>query len=98
MIDYYDRQGNPVTFMDWAKNLGDRDECVAKTPISDGEVLVSTVFLGINNNFFGGPPLIFETMIFGGPLDQFQERYTTEAQALEGHERAVHRARMAGSA
>lgn len=53
-----------------------------------GEVLVSTVFLGINHNFLGeGRPILFETMVFGGEHDQEQERYCTEQEALAGHER-----------
>lgn len=35
---------------------------------------------------------LFETMIFGGPSGDHQERYATRAEALEGHKRAVHRA------
>lgn len=53
---------------------------------------VSTVFLGLDHNFGGGPPLIFETMIF--PSNNSSEtgcwRYSTEAEALEGHRWAVH--------
>jgi hypothetical protein len=33
--------------------------------------------------------LIFETMIFGGPFDQSQWRYHTEAAALAGHRQLV---------
>jgi hypothetical protein len=49
---------------------------------------VSTVFLGLNHNWGEGPPLLFETMIFGGAHDQFQERAATKAEALQIHERA----------
>lgn len=50
-----------------------------------GAARVSTVFLGLNHAHFGGPPLIFETMVFGGPLDGEQERYSTTQQAIDGH-------------
>ena len=30
---------------------------------------------------FDGPPLLYETMIFGGPLEEEQERYSTRAEA-----------------
>lgn len=53
-----------------------------------GEVLVSTVFLGLDHNFGGGIPILFETMIFGGEHDQFQERYATWVEAINGHKRA----------
>jgi len=60
----------------------DRDERRGNEP----EVLVSTVFLGLDHNLFGvGPPILWETMILGGPLDGYQRRYSTRAAALEGH-------------
>jgi hypothetical protein len=56
---------------------------------------VSTVFLGVDHSFGEGPPLIFETLVFGGPLDQEMERYSTMEQALAGHEAMVERVRDA---
>jgi hypothetical protein len=50
-----------------------------------GGARVSTVFLGLDHSHGFGPPLIFETMVFGGPLDQEQDRYTTTQQAIDGH-------------
>ncbi len=51
---------------------------------------VSTVFLGLDHNFGRtGPPLLFETMIFGGPNDGYQERYATWDEAVEGHARIL---------
>ena len=45
---------------------------------------VSTVFLGLEMAFRDGPPVLFETMIFGGPFDeQFQWRYHTKKEAIE---------------
>jgi hypothetical protein len=59
------------------------------------ECRVSTVFLGIDHRFHGnGPPLLFETMIFGGPLDQEQWRYSWD-DADVGHRAAVRKARKA---
>jgi hypothetical protein len=55
-----------------------------------GDAVVSTVFLGLDHNHFGdGPPILFETMIFGGEHDQYQARYETLAEAEEGHQRAL---------
>ena len=48
-------------------------------------MVVSTVFLGMDHSFDGGTPVLFETMIFGGEYDQFQERYCTWDEAEEGH-------------
>lgn len=50
---------------------------------------VSTVFLSLDHNWSEGEPLLFETMIFGGPYDTYMERYSTYDQAKEGHERIV---------
>lgn len=54
-----------------------------------GAVDVSTVFLGLDHQFGEGPPLLFETMVFGGPLDEEQRRYTTWAEAEAGHAEMV---------
>lgn len=52
-------------------------------------ITVSTVFLGVDHNWGEGPPVLFETMIFGGPENEYQERYCTWEEAEEGHKRAV---------
>lgn len=58
--------------------------------ISKIDVDVSTVFLCLDHSFSKeGPPLLFETMIFGGPYDSYQERYHTYKEALEGHNKLV---------
>ena len=51
-----------------------------------GEVRVSTVFLGLDHSFGVGPPLLFETMVFGGPLDEEQDRCSTWEAAEKMHE------------
>lgn len=53
---------------------------------------VSTVWLGIDYQFGDGPPLIFETMVFpqdGSFDEEFCDRYSTRAEAEEGHRRVV---------
>jgi len=80
----------PADLMTWARWFETaRDErIVAKTAV--GGMSVSTVFLGLDHSFGSGPPMLFETMIFGGPLDrEYQERCSTWEQAEEMHERAV---------
>ena len=54
-----------------------------------GDVLISTVFLALDHAFGGMVPVLWETMIFGGPHDAYQERYTSKDAALAGHARAV---------
>lgn len=86
-----DEQGKPVREPDilkWAHWFEKADRHVAKDKF--GKVQVSTVFLGIDHNFHAnGPPVLFETMIFGGPHDQYQERYSTKEDAIAGHRKAV---------
>jgi hypothetical protein len=50
-----------------------------------GDVRISTVFLGIDLSYGRGPARLFETMVFGGPLDRHQERYPTWDEAAAGH-------------
>jgi len=86
--EYYDRQGNPISMNQWSAMFKDWDaKNVAQTDVgvSGGTVHVSTIWLGLDHNWGGGPPLIFETLVQGGSLDQEMDRYTTEAEALAGH-------------
>lgn len=86
-----DDDGVPVrtTVQAWAA-LRDDQKRVALTEL--GDVRVSTVFLGLDHDFSGkGPPILWETMVFGGPHDGDQDRYTSHADALAGHEAMVER-------
>lgn len=93
VTDYYDRQGKPLTMEQWIPLFEDSNYKIVKQdyiPDGIGQIKVSTVWLGLNHSRIGeGPPLIFETLIFGGEYDQEMYRYTTEDQALAGHEIAV---------
>jgi hypothetical protein len=46
---------------------------------------ISTVFLGVDHSWGDGPPLIFETMIFGGPHNKATGRCSTWAEAMNMH-------------
>lgn len=50
-----------------------------------GGIKVSTVFLAMDHQFGDGPPLLFETMVFGGPIDGDMDRYSTREEAETGH-------------
>lgn len=72
MTDYYDRDGNPMPDDWWDKKKhGDKaiqwgtERRVARTVV--GDITVSTVWLGLNHDYTGGSPIIFETMTFGEP-------------------------------
>jgi len=54
-----------------------------------GDIYVSTVFLGLDHGHKKGIPVLWETMIFGGKHDQYQERYTSLEDAVKGHKIAV---------
>jgi hypothetical protein len=97
MADYYRLNADKtVTAIDdparWAEAYEDREaRRVGWTTLETGE-RISTVFLGLNHSIReDGPPLIFETMVFGPDdmMDHFCERYSTYADAVSGHERAV---------
>lgn len=57
---------------------------VGFTEFSDGANL-STVFLGLDHSFNGGPPVLFESLWFGGFFDEDMTRYYTKQEALAGH-------------
>lgn len=74
--------------MTWSKWFETADRHVANDKI--GDVRISTVFLGIDHRFGDdGPPLIFETMIFGGAHDQYQTRASTWDEAEKQHAEAM---------
>jgi hypothetical protein len=100
-----DDDGNPVpvddvlTWGEWFETsierrrvAQDRDECQEG---ATREVRISTVFLGIDHAFGGGPPLLYETMVFGGPLDGFTARYHDRESALRGHQKVCRKVRLA---
>ena len=84
--------------LDWARwyEAADDTRIVAHTDTPAGTV--STVFLGLNHRFGPGPPLLFETLIFGGKRDQAMWRYSTWDEAEAGHAAAVAMLEDAGHA
>lgn len=61
---------------------------VGDDTISDQRI--STVFLQLDHNWDpDGEPVLFESMIFRGKHDQYQRRYHTYDEALEGHNNLV---------
>jgi hypothetical protein len=89
-----DQFGYPVPEPDvlkWAAWFGTAERTIARDELP-GDVAVSTIFLGLDHGFGYGRQL-YETMVFGGPLDNEQERYATRQAAIDGHARIVARAR-----
>ena len=91
MTDKYILEGQKPRLVEdvveWRMWFGTADRRVAKTKV--GKVEVSTAFLGLNHAFGGGKPILFETMIFGGKYNDYQERYSTWEEAEVGHKKAV---------
>jgi hypothetical protein len=83
-----DKKGNPIHEPNMAKFgafLASDAKCLKQDTLPDG-TYVSTVFTGIDYLL---PPRLWETMIFGGPNDGYEQRYTSVQDALKGHERAL---------
>lgn len=79
------RSHNLLAWARWIEHAGERVR-VGMDFFWDCQV--STVFLTTNHNFGGeGPPLLFETMIFGGGDDEDcdQWRWSTWEEAAAGH-------------
>lgn len=81
--------------MSWANWFEKSERSVAITKI--GATKISTVFLGLDHSFGRGQPLLFETMVFGGPMDQHLERYSTWEEAESGHASIVEKVKALDS-
>ena len=84
---YYDRQGNPISMVEWSRKFGDKKYQIIKQE-EVGTFFISTVWLGSNHRFGPGEPVIFETMVFArGDLGAVEDsnRYCTEQEAMAGH-------------
>lgn len=96
--DYYilvNRTPVAVDVLTWGNWFRDIEKRRISEDHVDG-VRVSTVFLGLNHQMrVGGEPILFETMIFGGPLDNSTWRYATYAEAERGHQHALSEAKKA---
>lgn len=91
---WYDRLGLPISIEEAETLHSDPDYQRVAVEVM-GDAVVSTVWLGLDYGFGGGPPLIFETLVIGGPLDGEQFRYSTDEQAVVGHRMMVDRVRAA---
>jgi hypothetical protein len=91
---YYDRAGKPIDVDKWAEHFENLDyKILARDVLDDGKV-VSTIWVGLDQSYDeADSPVIFETIIFtdedwdGDEL--YMNRYSTEAEALEGHKEAI---------
>lgn len=72
---------------EWAM-LWVRSRRVRWDQVQEG-VVVSTIFLGIDHAYGGGPPVLFETMVDSDYGWDRQVRYHTWDEAVAGHEKIV---------
>jgi hypothetical protein len=95
MMGWYilNQKDEPVPCDDMAKHSefmeNSGKKFVAKTTV--GTYVVSTVFLGLDHNFYDeGPPILWETMVFDSNFnEQYCKRYSSLVEALAGHEETV---------
>lgn len=90
--DFYILEGKetiPVDHLTWVKWFVIADNLIIARA-SFGEILISTVFLGVNHQWNPDlPPLIFETKFFSGKYNGKQIRYPTYDEAFEGHRQCL---------
>lgn len=90
VIRYYRRDGTPCKDVkEWRKEFDAVDRTVANDVISGSRIF--TFYTGIAPYYSEGDPLIFDTVVFSDDktIDAYEEQYSTEKQALEGHARIV---------
>lgn len=87
-----DENGDPIPcedLMTWARWFEENREKRRVAYDKIGTVVVSTVFLALDYQFGEGEPILYETMVFGGPNDQDTYRAYTKEEALGHHAAAV---------
>jgi hypothetical protein len=91
--------GKPVPELDlirWAEWFGKTsNRAVASTQV--GKSNIDTCFLGIDHNFHvNGPPILWETLVFGGPLQGTMDRCAGSREQAEAmHASMVERVKQA---
>lgn len=91
---YFDKDLNPITAAQWLRLFGNlKYRFVAMDEIESEDTRVFTIWEGMDAKD-REPPLIFESMVFGGPLNFVSQRYATLQQALDGHAELVHQVRF----
>ncbi len=100
-MDKYTLDGHtPVPAEDllqWVEWMQNAETSVAVDRV-DGAT-VSTAFLGLDHRHGrSGRPVLFETLVFDGVLDQEMKRYATWDEAEAGHALMLAKVREAGEA
>lgn len=86
----FDRQGRPINVGQWMTLHADLAYLHVRASAVCEDVHVSTVWTGFASGWDENrQPLIFETMVFGGPMDEYAWKWATEADAIIGHDAVV---------
>jgi hypothetical protein len=92
--------GEPVpaaSVLTWGRWLQTHGRHIAEDFFLNGQIRISTLFMGVDLRILpvpGQPPLLFETMVFGGPLHLEKQRYASRAEAAAGHAAIVEAVKM----
>jgi hypothetical protein len=89
MIFEFNQAGQPITMDAWLVAFANTEFRTLGLEWV-GDALVSTVWVGVDLDG-EDPPLIFESMVFGGPLDHTTWRYATRDEAVAGHAELIKR-------
>src|SRR6266550_3596078 len=93
-----DENNQPIQcedILEWGRwfQKNDQRRIVAQDETPNGKI--STVFLGLDHRFVvlrgESEPILWETMVFGGPLDGEQVRYCSFEAAKAGHAEMLER-------
>jgi hypothetical protein len=87
-MNWYGPDGSLITVQEANSLLGDdlARRITHTTLITDkGRITVSTVFLVLDHSHGGSVAVLWETMVFDGPMDQHCDRYTSREAAVAGH-------------
>lgn len=82
VMDYFRWHESMPESSNWYAKKTGAGFSIARTKV--GERDVSTVYLGMDHGFDGGPPILWETMVFPG--GEKCERYATHQEAVHGHD------------
>lgn len=86
---FWDREGRPLTVVEANALLADPGYRIVARDVWD-HITISTVWTGVDHgipNTTGDPPLIFETLVSGGPHNGARFHYSTVQDAIAGHAR-----------
>lgn len=96
MAEFYDLEGQEVSYETWGEIFKSPDRFIARDEIAEVGLEVSTVWIGVAWMLEieeGSAPLIFETMAFELGDESYSDlgcwRWATREAALNGHQKIV---------